>query len=311
MRLELDDSGRRRELAQFLKDRRERILPSSAGIRIGTRRRAKGLLREEVAMLGGVGVTWYTWLEQARPITPSVQVLNGIARALQLSDVELRHLYQLARPDLEPIPLTQLPTSVSSSLQRTMDGLAPNPAYAVNAVWDVIGWNESAEKVFGDFAAMAPQQRNLIYLLFCDPIWKALFRDWETISAFAVGLFRESTARLGNDERFKQLVQMLEQNSASFRMHWHRRDIYQPMPRSKVLDHPRAGRLDLEYATFQADSDRHVRLTIYTPVDAESMRRLAMLLEPNRRRTPRPRAHALDRRLIFVDGVLPGSASQA
>ena len=283
MLMTLDDEGRRRDLAQFLKDRRSRIAPASAGVATGARRRARGLLREEVAMIAGVGLTWYTWLEQARPIKPSVRVLGSLARALRLSDVERAHLFRLARPDLEPTPVAQLAIAVSPPLQRTMDGLAPNPAYAVNAVWDVIGWNKPAERVFGDFAAIDVERRNLLHLIFCDPPWRGLLRDWETISAFAVAQFRESTARLGGDPRFKALVGMLERESEAFRRHWRRREVRQPVPQLKVLDHPQAGRLDLEYATFQADSDREVRLTIYTPTSADSAQRLAALATPVRR----------------------------
>lgn len=283
MLMPLDDESRRRDLAQFLKDRRARITPASAGVPAGPRRRARGLLREEVAMIAGVGLTWYTWLEQARPIKPSVRVLGSLARALRLSDVERTHLFRLARPDLEPSPAAQLASAVSAPLQRTMDGLAPNPAYAVNAVWDVIGWNKSAELVFGDFAAVNVKRRNLLHLIFCDAAWRVLLRDWEIISAFAVAQFRESTARLGGDPRFKELVGMLERDSESFRMHWRQRDVRQPAPQSKVLNHPHVGRLDLEYATFQADSDREVRLTIYTPATAESVQKIAALAAPPRR----------------------------
>jgi hypothetical protein len=177
-----------------------------------------------------------------------------------------------------------------------MDGLAPNPAYAVNAVWDVIGWNKPAELVFGDFAAIDGDRRNLLHLIFCDPAWRVLLRDWETISAFAVAQFRESTARLGGDPRFKTLVGVLERDSESFRRHWRRRDVRQPAPQSKVLDHPRTGRLDLDYATFQADSDREVRLTIYTPATAESAQRMAALATPVQRKS-RPARNTLEARL--------------
>ena len=296
MLMPLDDEIRRRDLAQFLNYRRARITPASAGVLTGARRRARGLLREEVATIAGVSLTWYTWLEQARPIKPSVQVLGSLARALRLSDVERTHLFRLARPDLEPSPAAQLATAVSSPLQRTMDGLAPNPAYAVNAVWDVIGWNKPVELVFGDFAAIDAERRNLVHLIFCDPAWRTLLRDWETISIFVVAQFRESTARLGSDLRFKELVRMLERDSESFREHWRRRDVRQPAPQSKVMDHPRAGRLDLDYATFQADSDRDVRLTIYTPATAESAQRIAALATPVRRKSA-PARSSLEARL--------------
>lgn len=285
----LEDEDRRKDLAQFLKDRRARIAPAAAGLVVGTRRRARGLLREEVAMIAGVGVTWYTWLEQARPIKPSVRVLGSIARALRLDEVERGHLFRLARPDLEPAPATLLATRVSRPLQHTMECLSPNPVYATNAVWDVIGWNKAATRVFGDFTRIEAERRNLLYLLFRDPDWRILFQDWEIISASAVAQFRAGTARLGSDARSRQLVSTLERDSASFRAHWRKRDVHQSAPRSKVLNHPAAGRLDLEYATFQPDGDGDVRLTIYTPGDAESARRMAMLAERPARPVRAPR----------------------
>ena len=288
----LENEDRRKDLAQFLKDRRARIAPAAAGLAVGTRRRARGLLREEVAMMAGVGVTWYTWLEQARPVKPSVRVVGSIARALRLDEAERAHLFRLARPDLEPAPATQLATRISQTLQRTMEALSPNPAYATNAVWDVIGWNKAATCVFSDFERIEAERRNLLYLLFCDPDWRILFQDWETISASAVAQFRAGTARLGSDARFRQLVSTLERDSASFRAHWRKRDVHQSAPRSKVLTHSNAGRLDLEYATFQPDGDGDVRLTIYTPADAESARRIAMLVEPPARRAHPARRQA-------------------
>ena len=277
MTMLLPDDDRRRDLAQFLKDRRGRIAPATAGVSPGARRRARGLLREEVAMIAGVGVTWYTWLEQARPIKPSVHVLGHIARALRLDEAERTPLFCLARPDLEPAPVVQLATGVSPVLVRTMESLAPNPSYAVNALWDVIGWNNPAARVFGDFSRIEGERRNLLHLIFCDRGWRNLFHDWEAIAVSAVAQFRAGTARLNGDARFKSLLGLLERESPEFREQWRRRDVREPTPRSKVLDHPRAGRLDLEYATFQPDGDPDVRLTIYTPADAESARRLQKL----------------------------------
>jgi transcriptional regulator with XRE-family HTH domain len=273
----LHDDDRRRDLAQFLKDRRGRISPSAVGVTAGARRRARGLLREEVAMIAGVGVTWYTWLEQARPIKPSVHVLGHIARALRLDDAERTHLFRLARPDLEPAPSLRLATTVSPALLRTMESLAPNPAYAVNALWEVVGWNTAAVRVFGDFARFDAQRRNLLYRIFCDPDWRGLFQDRESISASAVAQFRAGTARLNGDARLKSLLDLLERESSAFCEHWRRRDVRQPASRSKVLQHPRLGRLDLEYATFQPDGEPDVRLTIYTPADVESARRIRKL----------------------------------
>ena len=290
MTMLFEETERRKDLAQFLRDRRARIAPAVAGLQIGTRRRARGLLREEVAMIAGVGVTWYTWLEQARPIRPSLRVLGGIARALRLDEAESAHLYRLARPDLEPAPKAQIALGVSPALLRTMEGLAPHPAYATNAMWDLVAWNKPAVSVFGDFARIEPDRRNILHMLFCHPDWRKLFKDWAAISALAVAQFRASTARLTAEPRLQAFIRTLEESSEEFRTQWNRRDVRLPTACSKVLEHPSASRLHLDYATFQPDGGQDVRLTIYTPGDRPSAERLAALAKRPPRLSRRPRS---------------------
>jgi transcriptional regulator with XRE-family HTH domain len=279
------ESERRKDLAQFLRGRRERLSPASAGLIVGSRRRAKGLLREEVAQMAGVGLTWYTWLEQARPITPSVHVIDNLARALRLDAAERAHLFRLARPELEPVPATQLAKALPDPLQRAIIGLEPHPAYAINMMWDVIGWNQSATKLFGDFGKLAPEQRNIIHLLFCDPAWEKLFIDCQMIRESSVAQFRASTARLGADPGFLRFIEALGHASPEFKMIWRRQDVREPNARRKDLAHPQAGRLSFDYVTLRPDGEDDVRFTIYIPADARSSRKLdALLKKPPRHR---------------------------
>lgn len=277
------DADRRRTLAQFLRDRRERLSPAAIGLAIGRRRRAKGLLREEVAQAAGIGVTWYTWLEQARDVTPSPRVVDGLARALRLDAAERAHLFRLARADLEPATAMSLVRDLPEPLQRALDGLAPHPAYAVNAMWDIIGWNAPASRLFGDFGRLPGERRNILWLLFCDPAWAELFIDIDTIRESAVAQFRATTARLAADPGFLHFVKTLGQASPGFQAVWCRRDVREPAALHKDLVHPKLGRLSLDYATFRPDGIEDVRFTIYTPADARTKKTLDVLLKTRRR----------------------------
>jgi transcriptional regulator with XRE-family HTH domain len=135
--------SRRAELAAFLRSRRERISPEQAGLPPGPRRRTPGLRREEVAQLAGVGVTWYTWLEQGRPINASIQVLSALSRTLMLDSAEREHLYRLAglpgAAEQPPGPDSGC-EQVSAEVQGILDSLVPLPAGILNERFDLLAW---------------------------------------------------------------------------------------------------------------------------------------------------------------------------
>src|SRR5215472_154383 len=147
----MHDQARRTELAKFLRTRRERLSPEAFGLPSGTRRRTPGLRREELALLAGVGTTWYTWLEQGRAITVSKQVLESLARIVRLGAAERAHLFVLARDDLpaDPFPLTQ---TIDPALQLIVDTMGVYPALVLNPRWDILAWNQAACRVLGDFS---------------------------------------------------------------------------------------------------------------------------------------------------------------
>lgn len=259
------DHARRSELGQFLRSKREALQPGSPG----RRRRTPGLLREEVAELAGTSLTWYTWMEQARPTKPSLRVLDGLAKALRLEPVERQHLVRLARPDLEAGEPCSASAQLSSTLAEFVDRLAPHPAYALNGRWDVIAWNQPARLVFGDFAALAPAQRNVLHRLLFDPHWRELFVDWEEVVARAVAQFRAATARQANERWLHDFTTTLSAQSPRFRALWAQRRVASPPALRKRLRHRPLGTLDFHYATLWPDSaPQDVRLTVYTPADA-------------------------------------------
>src|SRR3982751_2093323 len=146
-------------LGAYLKDRRTRLDPAAFGLS-QTRRRTPGLRREEVAQRANISTTWYTWLEQGRGGAPSPDVLDRIARALMLTDVEREHLFLigLGRP---PEVRYQAGEGVSPRLQRVLDAFASSPALVRTATWDVVAWNRAASVVLTDYSAIPPGQRNI------------------------------------------------------------------------------------------------------------------------------------------------------
>lgn len=156
---------RYKELADFLKTRRSKVSPSQAGLSSSIRRRTPGLRREEIAQLAGIGITWYTWLEQGRPIQVSAQVVESLSRVLFLDKEERNHLYQLANLPL-PIDTLTPQETVTPILQHVLDSLYLSPAILINQRWNVIAWNQAACIVLGDFLHMSDRERNIVWAMF-------------------------------------------------------------------------------------------------------------------------------------------------
>jgi transcriptional regulator with XRE-family HTH domain len=175
-----DDSSRR-ELARFLRSRRERIRPSDVGLPDGPRRRAQGLRREEVAVLAGLSPTWYAYLEQGRGIHPSREVLDSLARALRLTEDERRYLHNLAHgAGTHP---SRLPAEVSAiDLIRQVVAQfeeSPCPVYAADQYCDLLAWNRAACEWYDDWNAMPVQERNILRWMLVSPAAQLRLLDLE------------------------------------------------------------------------------------------------------------------------------------
>lgn len=183
---------RRRELADFLRTRREKLKPEQVGIAQGSRRRTPGLRREEVAELAGVGTTWYTWLEQARDIQPSSEVLRRLGTALQMTPAEVRHLFSLAGKAAPfDIDTTETP---SESLKRFMETSLQVPAVLLGARWDVLCMNKHAQNMFPSLAATAEGERNWIRFIFCNDVTKSKITGWEDHARRLLAEFRANVS---------------------------------------------------------------------------------------------------------------------
>ncbi len=271
------DEARRQELAAFLRSRRDRLSPEAVGLPSYGRRRAPGLRREEVAQLAGVGVTWYTWLEQGRPINVSEQVLGATARALQLNSAETSHLYTLAGlPDPDPAPDSEL---AAESLEVILAGLDPLPAQVVNGHYDILGWNRAQAGLMGDFSALPEDKRNTLWLLYTEPAWQELIGGLETEAGMhCVARYRRNMAAHLGEPYWQDLVDDLLERSAEFRRRWQKYDVNDYTPKLKVFHHPVEGTLKMSATTLWVADQPGTRLVVYTPVDQaghDAVRRLA------------------------------------
>jgi transcriptional regulator with XRE-family HTH domain len=272
------DDIRQRELGAFLRSRRERLSPTDAGLPAGARRRTPGLRREEVAMVAGVGTTWYTWLEQGRDIRPSSEVLVALGEALQLDPTEKRHLFTLAGRQA-PKQRPASPEQVEAPLLHTLTNLNAQPAYVMGRRWDVLAWNRAAEVVFGDYGALEGDARNIMRLVFTNAAHRRLLVDWEELARAALGLFRADSARYIGDADFERLIAQLSEASPQFRAWWPQRDVLRRLSGLKKLNHPIAGPMAFEHMSFSIDDGSDMKLIVYTPVDAEdSLAKMKALL---------------------------------
>ena len=264
-------------LGTYLKDRRGKLDAAALGFPL-KRRRTPGLRREEVAQRANVSATWYTWLEQGRGGAPSADVVDRIARALMLTDVEREHLFLLAlgRP---PEVRYQAAEGVTPRLQRVLDALEISPAYVKTSTWDVVAWNRAAAAVLVDYGTLDPKQRNLLRLVFLDPHIRVKQPDWQGVARFVVGAFRADVARAGAGaaKNVAALVDELSRESPEFAALWRDHDVRDTYEGPKRVRHPKAGVIALEYSTFAVDGRPDLSLVIYnpaTPKDAEKIRSL-------------------------------------
>lgn len=270
----------REDLAAFLRSRRAAVRPEDVGLPGGGRRRAPGLRREEVAFLAGVSVTWYTWLEQSRPVNASRAVLDALARALRLTDAEHAHLLALAdRSPSEPAPATAEPAP--DALRRVIGALDPNPAYVLGPRWEYLAWNRGQGLLYPAAAALPDPERNLLSIVFTDPAARTLFADWEEEARHMLRQFRADTTAIRDDAAVTALVGRLSAASPEFAAWWETRDVAGFHTRLRRYRHPRAGDLLFEYQQLVPAEWPGLRIVCHLPVPGDdSAARLAAAEAP-------------------------------
>ncbi|MFD0202439.1 MULTISPECIES: helix-turn-helix domain-containing protein [Saccharothrix] len=235
-----------RALGGFLRARRDRVAPEHVGLAAGRRRRVRGLRREELAQLAGISVDYYVRLEQGRATQPSPEVLDSLARALDLDAAERKHLATLAAAGEGPPPRAR----VSPLLRRLLAAAGDFPAFATDHRLDVVAWNDLGSELFGGLADPGRRDRNNARFLFLDDASRAVFPEWERRAAEAVGQLRVAAGRYPDDAELAALITDLSARSAEFRRIWAGGEVVMCAAGRKRLRHPVAGLLTLDYETL-------------------------------------------------------------
>jgi transcriptional regulator with XRE-family HTH domain len=269
------DGIRRHELAAFLRSRRERITPEQLGLPAGGRRRTPGLRREEVAQLAGVGVTWYTWLEQGRDIKASEQVLDAIAATLQLDPMERAHLYTLAGAG-EPLVDKQC-RAISAPIHLMLRQLEPFPASVQNSRTDLLAYNRAYDLLLG-IAEIPFEDRNILVLAFTNAAFRRSIVDWEDAAPRMVAQFRGAMASHVAEPAWKNLVKRLRKESDDFDALWQQHEIRSPENFTKRFLHPKVGLMRFDHTHLWLGPRSELIMKTYTPADDETIVKLDQML---------------------------------
>ena len=246
------------DLGDYLRGRRASVSPADAGLVSTGIRRVPGLRREEVALLAGVSVDYYTRLEQGRETAPSTQVLDELGAALGLDDDGRQHLFRLAGMAPRPQSL-RVPDQVDPALRRLMVSWPDNPALVYNRAYDVLAANPLAEALFGDFGASS----NLMLLVFTEPRAREFYVDWDGIAANSVAGFRLGYTAAPGDPRVRAVLAELLNHSEEFRQLWDQQDARGKTLATKTFHHHDVGPLTLNMQTFAVRSAPGQELVVY------------------------------------------------
>lgn len=264
-----DSEFRRRERAHFLRTRRESMKPEAVGLPKGTRRRTPGLRREEVAVLAGVSPTWYTYLEQARDISPSHEVLDSLADILDLSVYERLYLYNLSHPAPPPTEQSPQRSAVVENLTEIVESLAPLPAYLCSQVGDLMAWNSEAIDWFGDFAPPSGRRPNLLVWMFTSETARERFVDWQDQAEDLVACFRADALECRDTAQVTSLVQDLAAASPDFRRSWDEHVVGSQGLSQCTVRHPRHGIITMRRVNLRHQAaPEPLKLVIHLPVGA-------------------------------------------
>jgi transcriptional regulator with XRE-family HTH domain len=263
-------SGQRRaELGKFLRSRRARLAPGDFGMPAGSRRRTPGLRREEVALLAGVGVSWYTWLEQGRGINVSTQILDALAQTLRLDRAERWHMYVLA--EAVPVAVSAGLSSVTGEMTEILRTLDPLPALVTSSRFDVLAENDAFADLFRDWHSLPCIHKNLMWCTLTEPAAREKFPQYEEHVRYQVAY-----ARHVGDPDWEEDIRRLSGLSREFTELWARHEVSEFRPRLRTFIHPQAGPLSFTMSELQVPATPETRLVVYTPADNDTRARLPL-----------------------------------
>lgn len=258
---------RRKELGEFLVALRGRHAPQQFGFPAGSRRRAPGLRREEVAQIAGISPTWYAWIEQGRPVNVSAEVLDRLARGLQLTPSERDYLFELGgrRDPLEAPPDVD---TVSDALLDLLRDIRV-PAYLMGRSWNLLAWNKPAEKLFAGWLdqpqASQEPPRNLLRFVFRDAAARSLIVDWEARARRLTAEFRADCRTRLDEPAVQALIAELQQESADFARFWKQHDVLERQGGTRAFQHPQRGRVTCQQVTLHPVDQEHIKLVLLKP----------------------------------------------
>jgi transcriptional regulator with XRE-family HTH domain len=259
--------GQQRELGDFVRAQREKLKPAALGLPAGARRRTPGLRREEVAQLGGLSATWYTWLEQGREVSVSPTALARLANALRLGRAERAYLFELAGkrdPDPGESEIDRVPGAVLACVETI-----GSPAYILDRGWTARSWNAKAERLFAGWLDRAGD-RNLLRFIFLTPAARSLICDYEERARRVVAEFRANVSTHLNDPAIRVLIDDLRRQSREFAQFWDEHAVLGREGGERTFNHPTDGFLRFEQVTFNLASGSDVKLTILVQTAADA-----------------------------------------
>ncbi|MFF4988464.1 helix-turn-helix transcriptional regulator [Streptosporangium saharense] len=247
----------RRELGIFLRAHRERLNPQEIGLNPGGRRRTPGLRREEVATLSGVGIAWYTWLEQGR-VSASRQVIESIARTLRLDGEGLRHVLSLsglAAPKLPADP------GLAARIRPVLDSWPFSPALLLDRHFDMLAWNDAYAALWGDPGLVPAERRNLMWVMANDPHARRLVLDWEPLAMTVFQQFRRQAGPYLDDVRTGEIYALLEQDRPDLTHWWQCPSVAALTTRDVVVEGP----ITLIFSLFRPAEEPDALILLQTP----------------------------------------------
>jgi transcriptional regulator with XRE-family HTH domain len=256
----------RAEIREFLASRRAKVTPEQVGLPAGGgKRRVPGLRREEVAVLAGVSTDWYTRLEKGHINGVSADVLDAVARALQLDEAERAHLFNLARaarPDRTPRRRGQ--SRVRPSMQRILDSMVTTPAFVRNGRLDLLAINALGRALFSPAFENPIRPANLARFNFLDPAARDFYPDWNNSANTTVALLRTEAGRDPHNKDLADLIGELATRSDAFRVRWAAHDVRLHRSGVKHFHHPAVGTVELSFEALDLPTDPGLTLTAYT-----------------------------------------------